>query len=113
MERQVQTHIAPPLSKPKRQARTVYPEQLDLPDASVVVWMLKTFLIWFGVCLTCLIDCEATVGLQNRLPNQAHHLLIELDRQEPRWDGHYFINVIGTWAKWMTFMATEPKSRPW
>ena len=24
----------------------------------------------------------------------------------------YFINVIGTSARWMTFMATEPRSRP-
>jgi hypothetical protein len=24
----------------------------------------------------------------------------------------YLINVIGTSAKWMTFMATEPSSRP-
>jgi len=52
--------------------------------------------------------------MSSSIPDQSRVQLVRWscqDSQAPSPD--YFINVTGTWARWMTFMATEPKSRPW
>jgi hypothetical protein len=66
--------------------------------------------------LTC--DCGRFVGEVAPSAQRIADLAQERspDRANPEWVGRgfhrYLINVIGTSAKWMTFVVTEPNSRP-
>src|SRR5262245_29315503 len=55
--------------------------------------------------LACIINLEFFQLSQKRvMPARLQHLQTRT--------ADYFSNVIGTSARWMTFMATEPRSRP-